>query len=123
MFGHLNNAVYYKLFDSAINAWIIESAGVDPMSSASIPVTAESSCKFFREVGFPSKLDIGLGLEHLGNSSVVYQLGLFNSGGPGQHPESDIVALGRWVHVYVDRQTRRPSSVPATVRALLHESF
>lgn len=122
VFGHLNNAVYYQLFDSAITGWIIEGSGVDPMSSDSIPVVAESSCRFFREVGFPSKLGIGLRLEHLGTSSVVYQLGLFNNS-DGQEPESEVAAVGRWVHVYVDRQSRRPSSVPDAVRVLHNASF
>jgi acyl-CoA thioester hydrolase len=122
MFGHLNNAVYYQLFDSAINSWIIESTGVDPMSSPSVPVVAESSCRFFREVGFPDRLAVGLRIAHLGNSSVVYQVGLFaDAGGAQLAPRA--AAVGRWVHVYLDRQSRRPSRVPDAVRTLIAETL
>lgn len=118
MFGHLNNAVYYQLFDSAINGWTLESTASDPMESACIPVVAESSCKFFREVSFPGLLEIGLRVHHLGTSSVVYELGLFAADADGQRVE-EVAALGRWVHVYLDRASRSTAPIPDAVRDLL----
>ena len=118
MFGHLNNAVYYQLFDSAINEWIIDSTGTDPMASANIPVVAESSCKFFREISFPGMLEIGLRVHHLGTSSVIYELGLFGFDADGQRIKG-VAAVGRWVHVYLDRASRRTTPIPDAVRDLL----
>ena len=112
MFGHLNNAIYYQLFDTAINAWIGSGAGVDPMSAPWLGVVAESSCRYFAELKFPSDLVVGLAVTRLGTSSVTYRTGLWADGGP-------VAAVGSWVHVYVDRETRRPVPIPAGIRTLL----
>ena len=112
MFGHLNNAVYYALFDTAINAWINTNCDVDPMTAPWLGVVAESGCQYFAELKFPDPLIVGLSVTRLGNSSVTYRLGLFREGGP-------VAAVGHWVHVYVDRETRRPVSVPEPIRSLL----
>jgi len=112
MFGHLNNAVYYQLFDTAINAWIGTRAGVDPMAAPWLGVVAESSCRYFAELQFPSDLVVGLAVTRLGTSSVTYRTGLWAEGGP-------LAAVGSWVHVYVDRETRRPVPIPAGIRSLL----
>jgi acyl-CoA thioester hydrolase len=112
MFGHLNNAVYYELFDTAINAWIGSRAGVDPMCAPWLGVVAESSCRYFAEVKFPSDLVVGLAVTRLGNSSVTYRTGLWAAGQP-------LAAVGSWAHVYVDRDTRRPVPIPDEIRALL----
>ena len=120
MFGHLNNAVYYQLFDTAINGWITTTAGVDPLTMAELGVVAESGCRYLREVGFPDRLTVGLAVTRLGRTSVTYRLGVFEAdavGGPGAR--RPLAALGHWVHVYVDRGSRRPVPVPGAVRAVL----
>lgn len=114
MFGHLNNAVYYQLFDTAINSWIGARAGVDPMAAPWLGVVAESSCRYLAEVAFPSDLVVGLAVTRLGTSSVTYRTGLWTAG-----PDARLAAVGSWVHVYVDRQTRRPVPIPDPIRTLL----
>ena len=118
MFGHLNNAVYYQLFDTAINAWINTSTGVDPISVPAQGIVAESGCRYFSELHFPESLMVGLAVTRLGRSSVTYRLGVFREGlGEGQ--AQPITALGHWVHVYVDRTTRKSVPIPDAIRALL----
>ncbi|MDT5140143.1 MAG: acyl-CoA thioester hydrolase [Mycobacterium sp.] len=113
MFGHLNNAVYYQLFDTAINAWITTSTGVDPLNIPELGIVAESGCRFFSELAFPESLEVGLAVTRLGRSSVTYRLGVFKAA------QRSIAALGHWVHVYVDRDSRRPVPIPDAIRALL----
>ena len=120
MFGHLNNAVYYQLFDTAINAWINKNTGLDPVAMPSLGIVAESGCRYFSELGFPESLVVGLAVTRLGNSSVTYRLGVLRAAREGAADEPQpITALGHWVHVYVDRATRKPVPIPDTIRALL----
>jgi acyl-CoA thioester hydrolase len=112
MFGHLNNAVYYELFDTAINAWIGAGSGTDAMSAPWLGVVAESGCRYFAELKFPADLVVGLAVTRLGTSSVTYRTALFEVGAP-------LAAVGTWVHVYVDRDTRRPVPIPAEIRGLV----
>jgi acyl-CoA thioester hydrolase len=115
MFGHLNNAVYYELFDTAINAWINTSADVDPVTAPWLGVVAESGCRYFAELAFPDPLIVGLAVTRLGTSSVTYRLSVFA-------PDTEaapVAAVGHWVHVYVDRTTRRPVPIPDAIRAVL----
>ena len=79
MFGHLNNAVYYQLFDTAINAWINTSTGVDPVTMSALGIVAESGCRYFSELHFPQSLMVGLAVTRLGRSSVTYRLGVFRA--------------------------------------------
>lgn len=116
MYGHLNNAVYYELFDSAINAWLITAGEADAMASSQIGVVAESGCRFFRELEYPRPLDVGVRVERLGRSSITYALGLFDAGA------TEIAALGHWVHVYIDRDSRATVPMPAVVRDLLERA-
>jgi acyl-CoA thioester hydrolase len=111
-YGHVNNVVHYLMFDTAVNGWLIEAAGTDIRQLPAIGLVVETSCQYFAELRFPEVVTAGIALEKLGTSSVVYRLALF-----GQ-PESP-AAVGRFVHVYVDRDTRRPVSVPAQIRAAL----
>lgn len=113
VFGHLNNAVYYEIFDSVINRYLADGAGRAPASFPSLGVVAESSCRFHAAVAFPASLEVGLAVDRLGRSSVTYALGLFES------EQAQPAAEGRWVHVYVDPQTRRPVEVPGIVRTCL----
>ncbi|OBK22192.1 4-hydroxybenzoyl-CoA thioesterase [Mycobacterium asiaticum] len=118
MFGHLNNAVYYQLFDTAINGWIATRAGVDPLTIPELGIVAESGCRYFAELAFPESLAVGLAVTRLGRSSVTYRLGIFKAEQQGDQPQP-IAALGHWVHVYVDRASRRPVPIPDAIRALL----
>ncbi len=120
MFGHLNNAVYYQLFDTAINAWINTNTGLDPVAMPSLGIVAESGCRYFSELGFPESLVVGLAVTRLGHSSVTYRLGVFRAGREGAADEAQpITALGHWVHVYVDRVSRKPVPIPDSIRRLL----
>jgi acyl-CoA thioester hydrolase len=116
MFGHLNNAVYYQLFDTAINAWINTGTGLDPITTPALGIVAESGCRYFSELHFPQNLTVGLAVTRLGRSSVTYRLGVFES---GAEPARPITALGHWVHVYVDRVTRKSVPIPDPIRSLL----
>jgi acyl-CoA thioester hydrolase len=112
MFGHLNNAVYYEMFDTAINAWIGAGTGIDAMTAPWLGVVAESGCRYFAELKFPANLVVGLAVTRLGTSSVTYRTALFVDGQP-------LAAVGSWVHVYVDRDTRKPVPIPDAIRELL----
>ena len=119
MFGHLNNAVYYQLFDTAINAWINTSTGLDPITTPALGIVAESGCRYFSELQFPQNLAVGLAVTRLGRSSVTYRLGVFRENEPATTTPRPITALGHWVHVYVDRVTHKSVPIPDAVRALL----
>jgi acyl-CoA thioester hydrolase len=120
MFGHLNNAVYYQLFDTAINGWINTNIEVDPLTMSSLGIVAESGCRYFSELRFPERLVIGLAVTRLGRSSVTYRLGVFRAAEDLTPDETrTVTALGHWVHVYVDRTSRRPVPIPDAIRALL----
>ena len=116
MYGHLNNAVYYELFDSAINGWLISGAGADVLSLPELGVVAESGCRFFRELEYPRRLEVAVRVERLGRSSITYALGLFDA------EREELAALGHWVHVYIDRTSRAPAPIPAAVRELLERA-
>jgi acyl-CoA thioester hydrolase len=102
VYGHMNNATYYELFDTAVNAHLLEATGVDVRQLPAIGVVAETSCSYFREIGFPAPVDIGMVVEKVGRSSVVYRIGLFQGEG------DQAAAEGRFVHVYVDAGGLRP---------------
>ena len=113
VYGHVNNAVHYLLFDTAVNGWLLEATGTDVRRLPAVGLVVETSCRYFAELRFPETVTAGLALESLGTSSVVYRLALF--GERGEAP----AAVGRFVHVYVDRVSRRPTPVPDPVRAAL----
>jgi acyl-CoA thioester hydrolase len=112
-YGHVNNVVHYLMFDTAVNGWLIEASGVDIRQLPAIGVVVETSCRYFAELRFPEIVTAGLGLERLGTSSVVYQLALFGAG------RDEPAAVGRFVHVYVERESRRPTPVPDEIRSAL----
>ena len=120
MFGHLNNAVYYQLFDTAINAWINTTTGTDPIATPVQGIVAESGCRYLSELHFPEGLVVGLAVTRLGRSSVTYRLGVFRADdGEAQKNARPITALGHWVHVYVDRTSRKSVPIPDAIRSLL----
>ena len=124
MFGHLNNAVYYQLFDTAINGWIQTNVDLDPVTTTARGIVAESGCRYFSELHFPERLVVGVAVTRLGRSSVTYRLGVFRAPEEREEPaEGDepqaIAAVGHWVHVYIDRTSRRPVPIPDVIGSLL----
>ena len=111
VYGHVNNVEYYSFFDTVINAWLIREGGLDIHRGPVIGLCAESHCAFQAAVEFPQEVQAGLRVGHLGRTSVKYEIGLFRDGTP--------VAEGWFVHVFVDRETRRPTEMPAPLRASL----
>jgi acyl-CoA thioester hydrolase len=110
VYGHVNNVVYYAYFDTAVNGWLMEATGTDIRLLPAIGIVAETSCRFLAPLSFPELVTAGLRLARLGTSSVTYEIGLFRG------TEDAPAGLGRFVHVYVDRDTRRPVPVPALIR-------
>ncbi len=112
-YGHLNNVVYYSLFDTAVNAMLIEAGALDLQQGAVIGLVVETHCNFFSSLAFPQPVEAGLRVAAVGRSSVRYEIGLF---GPG---DACTAASGHFVHVYVDRHSRRPTALPAVLQQLL----
>ena len=115
VYGHMNNARYFELIDTAVNAHLAEATGVDIRTLPAVGVVAEVSCRYFREVGYPAPIDLGLVVDRVGRSSVTYRIGIFQGEG------DEAAAEGRFVHVYVantDREQGRPSTpIPGVIRA------
>lgn len=109
-FGHVNNVKYYAFFDTAITFCEIEGGIFDLASSPVIPFVVSSSCTYFEGVAFPEALEVGVGIERVGTTSVTYQLGVFRKG--ADQP----AAQGQFVHVYVDRVSERPVPLPEAIR-------
>ena len=113
VYGHLNNAVYYEYVDASVNAWLIETGALDVPHGPVIGLVVESSCRFHASLDYPGAVETGLAVARIGTSSVVYEVGLF---APGQ---DEAAAEARFVHVYVDRTTRRPVPLPDPFRRAL----
>lgn len=113
VYGHVNNVTYYSYFDTAVNHHLIEAGGLDIHRDPAFGVVAETGCKFFRELQFPDIVDAGIRVARLGNSSVTYEIGLFRRG------TDEPAAVGHFVHVWVDRTTRRPVPIPDKIRRAL----
>lgn len=110
VYGHVNNVTYYSYFDTGVNGYLMEATGTDIRGLDSVGVVAETGCRFLREIRFPADIDVGIAVERLGRSSVVYRLGIFCP------PEPAPAALGRFVHVYVNAATRAVVPVPEPIR-------
>jgi acyl-CoA thioester hydrolase len=113
IYGHVNNALYYAFFDTAINEYLIAEGGLDIVAGAVVAFAVESQCQYLRPLAFPGVIDIGLRVGKLGNSSVRYELAIFKQGEPLA------AAAGYFVHVFVDRETQRPVTIPAAIRTAL----
>jgi acyl-CoA thioester hydrolase len=113
VYGHVNNVEYYSYFDTVINSFLIAEGGLDIHRGGVIGVCAESHCRFLGEFAFPETIDAGLRVEKLGNSSVRYGVGLFRQG------RDEAAAEGWFVHVFVDRGSRRPTPVDGVLRVAL----
>lgn len=113
IYGHVNNAAYYGFFDTAVNCFLIEEAGLDIHSGSVIGLVVETGCNYFAALAYPETVEAAVRVARIGNSSVTYQIGLFRDG------EDEPAAQGHFVHVYVDRDTRRPVSLPDAMRQAL----
>lgn len=113
VYGHVNNVVYYSWFDTAVNSWLIEAGLLDLEKGNPIGLVVETSCRYARPLAYPQPVEIGLAVERLGKSSISYALGVFAKN------ESEASAEGRFVHVYVDRESRKPVALPSAWRSAL----
>jgi acyl-CoA thioester hydrolase len=112
-YGHVNNVVHYSWFDTAVNAWLIENGLLDIDHGDPIGLVVETGCRYAGSLTYPAPVEIGLGVERLGGSSVTYRLGVFAKG------SGEAAAEGHFTHVYVGRESRRPVPLPETWRTKL----
>ena len=113
VYGHVNNVEYYSFFDTVINAWLINEGGLDIERGEIIGLCVESHCEFKAALTFPETIEVGLRVGKLGNSSVRYELAVFRAG------QDEVTAEGHFVHVFVDRENRRPVPIPEPLRGAL----
>ena len=112
-YRHVNNVVYYSFFDTAVNQMLIEAGVLDIASSPAIGLVVETGCRYFAPVAFPDTIDAGVRVTKLGRSSVRYEVGLF------RNDDTTAAAAGHFVHVYVDRDSNRPTPIPTATREFL----
>ena len=113
VYGHVNNVVYYSYFDTAVNGFLVEEGLLDIVRSPVVGYVVETGCTFFAPIAFPDALEAGLAVTALGQSSVTYRIGIFKAG------EAKAAAQGRFVHVYVERESQRPVAIPEPTRRAL----
>lgn len=114
VYGHVNNVVYYGWFDTAVNGLLIENGAIDIHFGGVIGLVIETQCNYFSPLAFPERVVAGIRVAHVGSSSVRYEVGIFPS-------DTDLpcAAKGHFIHVYVDRSTRKPTALPATLLSVL----
>ena len=115
MYGHVNNVVYYGWFDTAVNGLLIERGAIDIHAGPVIGLVIETQCNYFAPLAFPEDVVAGIRVAHVGSSSVRYEVGLFS----GADIAAPTAAKGHFIHVYVDRTTRKPTVLPATLTTVL----
>lgn len=113
VYGHVNNVQFYSFFDTAVNQYLIEAGVLDIVASTVIGLVVETKCNYFESISFPEALDAGVRVARIGGSSVRYEIGLFRTGA------ALAAAQGHFIHVYVDRQSRRPVPLPEPLVAAL----
>lgn len=111
VYGHVNNVVYYAFFDTAVNRFLMDHAGLEPTRSPVIGLVVETRCNYFAPIAFPETVEVGIAAAHIGRSSIRYDIGVFAEG------SDETAAHGHFVHVYVETATRRPTDLPAPMRA------
>jgi len=112
-YGHVNNVTYYSYFDTIVNEHLIREGGLDIREGRYVGLVVETSCRFFKPLSFPETIDAGMRVVKLGRSSVVYEIALFRK------DDARAAAAGRFVHVWVDRESSAPTDVPARIRQAL----
>ena len=113
VYGHVNNVQYYSYFDTVVNQYLVEPGVLDIEHGAVIGLVVETGCQYFSSIAFPDLVHAGLRVARLGNSSVRYEVGIF------RNDEPQTAAKGHFIHVYVDRASRRPAALPAPLREAL----
>jgi acyl-CoA thioester hydrolase len=113
VYGHINNVQYYSYFDTAVNRFLIEQGVLDIHEGEVIGLVVETHCNYFTSAAFPQDIDAGIRVGHLGNSSVRYEIGLF------VQEQEDAIARGHFIHVYVDRKSQKPVTIPDDLRGVL----
>ena len=113
IYGHVNNVVYYGFFDTAVNNYLIQQGGLDIQDGDIVGFVVSSACDYFASIAYPDLIEVGLRVARLGSSSVQYELAIFREG------EQEACAAGRFVHVFVERASNRPTTIPGRLRAAL----
>ena len=113
VYGHVNNVVYYSWFDTAVNRLLVVAGQIDIHKGAVIGLVAETGCRYFAPTAFPDQIEAGVRVAHVGSSSVRYEIGLF------RNAEDEAAAVGYFVHVYVDRETKKPVPLTDAMRGFL----
>lgn len=113
VYGHVNNVIYYSFFDTVVNQYLVAEGALDIEQSPVIGLVVETLCRYFKPLAFPETIEAGLRVGRLGNSSVRYEIAIFRQG------DAAPAAAGHFVHVYVDRATRRPVPLPEAMRRVL----
>ncbi len=119
VYGHVNNVVYYAWFDTAVNAYLIDQGALDIHDGETIGLVVETQCNYFSPITFPQPVEIGIRVAHVGSASVRYELGIFVADVAGEF--AVCAAKGHFVHVYVDKQTRRPAPLSTTFKSVLEK--
>lgn len=112
VYGHMNNAVHFQLFDTAVNDWMLDNEILDFHMKGPVFLVVSTSCQYFAEIAYPERAEVAVGITRLGGSSISYRLGLFRAGG------DEAVAEGEFVHVNVDPKTHKPIPITPEHRAL-----
>lgn len=115
IYGHVNNVTYYSYFDTAANALLIQKTGFDIHQSQSIGLVVDSACSFLQELSFPEIIQVGVAIGKIGNTSLRYELAIFKQG------QEQASAQGHFVHVFVDRETRKTVPISESVREVLEK--
>lgn len=115
IYGHVNNVMYYSYFDTTANTYLIEHGGLDIHDSKVIGLVVDSGCSYFAPLAFPDRLQGGLRIAQIGSSSVRYEIAIFKAG------EDSATAQGHFVHVFVDRDNRKPVAIPDAMRTALSQ--
>ena len=115
IYGHVNNVTYYSYFDTVVNCFLIDQGGLDIETDSVSGVAVETMCKFNKPLAYPKVLEAGLRVGKLGNSSVRYEIGIFQEGA------AEAAAMGHFVHVFVDRATGKPAPIPDAIRSALEQ--
>lgn len=113
IYGHVNNAVHYSYFDTAVNRYLIDTGALDIQQGAVVGLVVETACSYFKEIAFPERIFAGLRVTRIGRSSVRFEVALF------REDDERAAAQGHFVHVYVDRATRRPVELPEEMKKSL----
>ena len=115
VYAHVNNVVYYSFFDTVVNGYLVGEGALDIEKSRVIGLVVETQCNYFAPLAFPDALEGGLRVARIGNSSVRYEIGVFKAG--GETPAAE----GHFVHVYVERETRKAAALPKALRTALEK--